>query len=185
MPSKRVEEVEGCNWFRPCEICDSYFGEWVKLDDVVRNDRMPEDIGIYMYAVHYGKNRDVVDTWYYSGETGRYGIMESLKDSHMRMYSVLREEKFVGKNPFLEMRWKKIKNPYSDDSLFLYAHWLNADGCPINGMVPGQGPLNRASSFVLRTRDNKWCYETLGPTRTTKFKQKKQLAKDLDHDVRH
>ncbi|GIY37673.1 uncharacterized protein CEXT_616441 [Caerostris extrusa] len=64
LPTKTAEVIKGCNWTQPCEICDSYFGEWKKVTNVVAKSLAPEKSGIYMLSVCYSTTREVVKICY-------------------------------------------------------------------------------------------------------------------------
>ncbi|GIX98008.1 hypothetical protein CDAR_297541 [Caerostris darwini] len=187
MPSKLVEVVESCNWFKACDVCDRYFSEWLKLDDVVANDLAPNTTGIYMIAVLYGKEREVVNIYYGQNDI-KVNIKESLENYSKSMDYVLRNKKFVNKSPCFQVRWTEFKEADNDNCCFLYAHWLNTDK-PIplmNYKIPGEEAVEKNKHFVIRTHDKKWCYEVdvLKQSKITKSKQRKHLMNDLESDMR-
>ncbi|CAL1290629.1 unnamed protein product [Larinioides sclopetarius] len=187
LPNKLVEVVESCNWTEPCEICDSYFGDWKSLEDVMSNELAPDTSGIYMIAVGYSKIKEVVNI-YYDSNNIKLNIKDSLLKNHKAMHYMLREKKFSGRNPYLLVRWMEMNDPESSNCCFLYAHWLNAGSVPMacHSKLPGEQVVDRNKHFVVRAHDKKWCYEidVLKPVKTSKSKQKKHIMSDLEDDLR-
>lgn len=183
-PSKTIEEIAKCD-LESCEICDSYFSKWKLFSDVTENDLAPEDNGIVMFSAVYGKHREVILI-----PSDRKNVTLSIK-STIKNYTdakwLLREKKFEGKNPRLEVRWMVVKDINCDNSCLMYAHWLNADKWPLhNGPhmpLPGEELLSRNKHFVYRNNDKKWFYETeaLKKTKFSKAKNKRRVYDEL-HD---
>jgi len=188
-PSKLVEVVVECDFENSCEICDSNFGfsAWKPVADVINDNLAPDKLGVYQASVRYGKKREVVYIGHDSKEI-KLNIKGTLKNNQKWLESVLRNEKFKGKNAYLEVRWVEIKDTDNDNSCFLYAHWLNAERFPIlMQKMPGERQLEKHKSFVLRVNDKKWCYEldVFKQSRLSKFKTKKIVLDDLQDDIRY
>jgi len=158
-PSKTVEEVKKCT-LQSCEVCDSYFTPWRSLSDVIDNNRAPEENGLVLLSIVYGKNREVVDI-----PSDKSTVFVNIKSTVMvfskKEHVYLRDKKFEKRNARLEVRWMVTKDAEGDNACFLYAHWLNADTKPMfnYGYMPGEKELDKNKHFVLRSQDRKWMYE--------------------------
>ncbi|GBN54204.1 hypothetical protein AVEN_34946-1 [Araneus ventricosus] len=186
LATKLAEEVKGCNWTQPCEICDMYFSPWKRLDDVVANGLAPDSDGLYMVSICYGKTREVVDIGYMGDIL--VNIKKSLQQYFLSTCSVLKRMELANRNAFYDVRWMVVTDPESDDACFLYAHWLNADastGCSSYFIDYNFGKVQRKKKFIVRTRDRKWCYEidAFKQVKESKAKHKKRILNDLREDL--
>ncbi|XP_055942327.1 uncharacterized protein LOC129972275 [Argiope bruennichi] len=183
---KLAEEVRGCSWTQPCEICDMYFSPWKRLDDVVTNGLAPDCDGVYMVSRCSGRTREVVDISY-KGDI-LVNIKKSLQEYFLSTCSELKRKELESRNVFYEVRWLVVTDPENDDACFLYAHWLNADtstGCTSYIIDYNFKKMRRKKNFIVRTRDRKWCYEidAFKQIKESKAKSKKHILNDLREDV--
>ncbi|CAL1289920.1 unnamed protein product [Larinioides sclopetarius] len=183
LPTKLVEVVKACNWSQPCELCDAYFTKWKRVEDVIANDKAPDTDGIFMLALCCEQKLEVIEIVF--GPDILTNIKRGLEASYNYRKYLLKRKNYTSKKPFLVVRWMELKDPKSDNSCFLYAHWLNSDSRPIYRSVPGVEMVKDNKHFVSRTHDKKWCYEIdiFKQNKTTKFKQKRHLLSDLEEDI--
>lgn len=181
-PSKNTEEVTRCN-FQSCEICDSYFTPWKNLTDVIQNNSAPNRDGLVMLSVVTGKNRNVLVVNSHRKNTV-VPIKSTVKDLQEKEDNYLKE--YINKNPKLEIRWMIMEDVDSDNSCFLYAHWLNADKWPrynyAHYPLPGETSLNKNKHFIFHTNDKKWFYEieAFKSTKFNKLKSRRMLFDELE-----
>ncbi|XP_055943358.1 uncharacterized protein LOC129973031 isoform X2 [Argiope bruennichi] len=183
LPTKLVEVVKSCTWTQPCEICDSYFSKWERAEDVIAHDKAPDANGIFMLAICCEQKLEVCEIVFFNDIV--LNIRRSLESVYTHKKYLLKRKDYASKNAFLMVRWLELKDPQSDNSCFLYAHWLNSDSRPMYRSVPGVDIVKKNKHFVIRTRDQKWCYEidTLKQIKTTKFQQKRHIISDLKEDI--
>ncbi|KAG8180109.1 hypothetical protein JTE90_027888 [Oedothorax gibbosus] len=186
-PSKLVEVIEGCDWTKPCEICDVNFSKWMKLEDVVANDLAPDEPGLFMVSVCVGKDVEVVDIRY-DPDGIKLNIKNALQNCHKSYGHVLKNKKFVHRDPTLKVRWTQFRDADSDNCCYLYAHWINSGSLPMmTYALPGDKVLDKNKNFVVRSVDKKWCYEidAFKQMRITKHKNKKYIIDDLEEDMKY
>lgn len=182
--SKITEEVKKCS-FESCEICDSYFKTWKSLSEVEEKDLAPEDYGLIMFSIVFGKCREVVLI-----SSDKSKVITNIKDA-VKKYSVnehnyLQHEKFAKKNARSEVRWMITKDVDGDNACFLYAHWFNADKCPMFNydQMPGERSLDKNKHFVVRNQDKKWMYEVeaFKQAKFSKAKNKRRVLEELQDE---
>ncbi|KAG8186217.1 hypothetical protein JTE90_008745 [Oedothorax gibbosus] len=188
-PSKLIEVIEGCDWTKPCDVCDANFSNWMRLDDVVATDLAPDQPGILMVSVCVGKELEVVDIRYDHNDV-KLTIKARLQDPHCiaKYRHVLKNKKFADRNPVLKVRWMQLKDAFSDNCCYLYAHWINAGSEPMFVYIlPGGKILDKNKHFVVRSSDKKWCYEidAFKQMRITKRRNKNYIIDDLIEDMKH
>ncbi|XP_055941398.1 uncharacterized protein LOC129971551 isoform X2 [Argiope bruennichi] len=177
-----IEVVKSCTWTQ-CEICDTYFTQWKKLDSVIANDKAPDVIGIYMVAISCERQIKIFEIFCLPS------VFTSIKFNLEGIYKfrqhVLTENEYADKNAFFLVRWMELENVRSDIACFLYAHWLNAEPIPLYRDLKGKEAVERNRHFIFRTNDKKWCYkiDTFKQARTNKCKYQKFILNELEEDV--
>jgi len=159
-PSKTVEEVKKCTLLSSCEVCDLYFTPWKNLSHVIENNMAPNENGLVLLSIVYGKNREVVDIPC-NKSTVLVNIKNTVTSFSNNEHGYLKHKKFENRNARSEVRWMVTKDSESDNACFIYAHWLNADTKPLlkHDDMPGERELDKNKHFVLRSQDRKWMYE--------------------------
>lgn len=181
-PIKNTEEVQKCN-FQKCDICDSFFTSWKPISEVIEEDLAPNENGLVMLSVVYGKKREILD-FCSMGDAIVTPIKSTVIGYEKSEGRYIK--KFANKNATLQVRWAVIKNINSDDSCFLFAHFHNAEEWPTTiehyKRFNGESALNRNKNFVFRQNDKKWWYvtETFKTSKSRKVKGRKELFDQLD-----
>ncbi|KAF8786411.1 hypothetical protein HNY73_008131 [Argiope bruennichi] len=188
LPTKSVEVIKSCTLTRSCEICDAFFSEWQRLDEVIIEDKAPYAAGIYMLALSCEEHFEIVEIGH--GPHVVINIKKSLDKYYYARSQILRRPEYIRRNDaFLLVRWMKLKNPESESCCYLYAHWLNTgikELTCIGKKLPGKELLEKIKHFVIRTYDNKWCYETevFKQHKITKSKQRRDILNEMKCEIR-
>ncbi|CAL1274647.1 unnamed protein product [Larinioides sclopetarius] len=180
--AKLLEVVKKCKWAEPCEICDTYFTKYERLDKVIANHKAPNSVGLYEVAVCFGQKVNRILIEYCLDKL--LNIKNDL-EGYRFWNDILRREENNKKNAFLQVRWIELRSPVNDNSCFLYAHFLNGDYDGKNYLLKGEKILEKNKHFVRRNHDNKWYFvlNDFKEYKITKFKQRKNILNDLDEDI--